>query len=104
MTPVAAWGEGDHRIQMLDIGDGTILELFAGGSDDADAGRYLHLALGCDDVDAAYARALEAGAKIKSEPRTVPLDSKPHPMTLRCAFVFGPSGEELEFFSILEKQ
>ncbi len=102
MVPTAAWGEGDNRIQMLDIGDGTILELFAGGSDDADAGRYLHLAFSCNDVDAAFKRAVAAGAKIKSEPRTVPLDSKPSPMTLHVAFVFGPSGEELEFFKIVK--
>jgi catechol 2,3-dioxygenase-like lactoylglutathione lyase family enzyme len=25
------WGEGDKRIAMLDLGDGSILELFAGG-------------------------------------------------------------------------
>jgi|GEM_PF-273690 4-hydroxyphenylpyruvate dioxygenase and related hemolysins len=103
MTPVATWGEGDCRIQMLDIGDGTILELFAGGGNDADAGRYIHLALKCDDVDAAFARAIAAGARVKSEPRTVPLDSKPSPMTLRCGFVYGLSGEELEFFKVLEK-
>ena len=103
MTPVTTWGEGASRIQMLDIGNGTILEVFAGGSDDADAGRWLHLALCCDDVDAAFKTALGAGARVKSEPRTVPLDSKPAPMTLRCAFVYGPSGEELEFFKILGK-
>lgn len=102
MAPVAGWGEGDGRIQMLDMGDGTILELFAGGSEHAEVGRYIHLAMKCDDVDAAFEAALKAGAKVKSEPRTVPLDAQPKPMTLRVAFVYGPSGEELEFFKVVD--
>ena len=97
-----AWGEGDGRIAMMDFGDGGILELFAGGScrDTVDA-KYIHLALRVDDVDEAYRIALEAGAKPKSAPRVVPLDSKPVKLTLNCGFVFGPSGEEVEFFRVL---
>ncbi len=102
LTPLAGWGEGDGRIQMLDIGDGTIVELFAGGSENAEVGRYIHLAFRCDDVDAAFATAVKAGAKVKLEPFTVPVNSQPKPMTLRVAFVYGPSGEELEFFKIVE--
>jgi glyoxylase I family protein len=102
MAPLAAWGEGDGRIQMLDIGDGAILELFAGGSENADLGRYIHLAFRCDDVDAAFATAVKAGAKVKLEPFTVPVNAQPKPMTLRVAFVYGPSGEELEFFKTVE--
>lgn len=102
MTPLAGWGEGDGRIQMLDIGDSAILELFAGGSEKAEVGRYIHLAFRCDDVDAAFATAVKAGAKVKTEPFTVPVNAQPKPMTLRVAFVFGPSGEELEFFKVVE--
>lgn len=101
MELLNGWGEGDGRIQMLDIGDGTILELFAGGAEHAEVGRYMHLAFKCDDVDAAFATAVKAGAKVKMEPSTVPLNSQPHPMTLRVAFVYGPSGEELEFFKVV---
>jgi len=101
MQQVAAWGEGDGRIVMLDIGDGTILELFAGGAEHAEVGRYMHLALKCDDVDAAFAAAVKAGAKPKMEPTTVPVASQPKPMTLRVAFVYGPSGEEVEFFKVV---
>ena len=54
-----------------------------------------------DDVDAAYETALAAGAKPKSAPVVVPLDSYPVKLTLNCAFVYGPAGEELEFFKIL---
>ncbi len=97
-----SWGEGNGRIAMMDFGDGGILELFAGGNDNetVDA-KYIHLALRVDDVDEAYGIALKAGAKPKSEPRVVPLDSKPVKLTLNCGFVYGPSGEEVEFFRVL---
>ena len=100
-----SWGEGDGRIAMLDFGDGGILELFAGGTADEQANaKYIHFALKVDDVDAAYAKAIEAGAKPKSAPKVVPLDSKPVKLTLNCGFVFGPSGEEVEFFRILKAE
>lgn len=98
-----SWGEGDGKIAMLDLGDGGILELFAGGEDIPQTSpRYIHFAVKVDDVDAAYAAALKAGAKPKSEPKVVPLDSAPVKLTLNCGFVYGPCGEELEFFKILE--
>ena len=100
-----SWGEGDGRIAMMDFGDGGILELFAGGNGDEQANpRYIHFALKVDDVDAAYATALEAGAKPKSAPKVVPLDSKPVKLTLNCGFVYGPDGEEVEFFRILKAE
>ena len=95
------WGEGDGRIAMLDLGDGGILELFAGGAEGANT-NYIHFAMKVDDVDAAYATAIAAGAKPKSEPKVVPLNSAPVKLTLTCGFVYGPSGEELEFFRIVE--
>ena len=100
-----SWGEGDGRVAMMDFGDGGILELFAGGNDNetVDA-KYIHLALRVDDVDEAYGIALKAGAKPKSEPRVVPLDSKPVKLTLNCGFVFGPSGEEVEFFRVVSAE
>lgn len=97
------WGEGDKRIAMLDLGDGGILELFAGGeSITTGNGGYIHFAMKVDDVGMAYETALKAGAKPKSAPRVVPLESAPVKLTLNCGFVFGPSGEELEFFRIVE--
>ncbi len=97
------WGEGNGRIAMLDLGDGGILELFAGGKDvqPANVG-YIHFALKADDVDAAFKRAVEFGAKVKSEPKVVPLDSAPVKLTLNCGFVYGPSGEEIEFFKVVD--
>lgn len=94
------WGEGDGRIAMLDLGDGGILELFAGGAEGPNT-NYIHFAMKVDDVDAAYATAIAAGAKPKSAPKVVPLQSAPVKLTLNCGFVYGPSGEELEFFRIV---
>lgn len=98
-----SWGEGDGRIAMLDLGDGGILELFAGGKT-GDNTNYIHFAMKVNDVDAAYATAIAAGAVPKTAPKIVPLNSAPVKLTLNCAFVYGPSGEELEFFRILEAE
>jgi hypothetical protein len=49
-------------------------------------------------VDEAYRLALKAGAVSVREPAELPLDAHPYKITLRVAFVRGPSGEELEFF------
>ena len=102
MKYYTGWGEGDGRIAMLDLGDGGSLELFAGAQgDEAVNNRYIHFAMKVDDVDAAYEAALKAGAKPKTAPKVVPLNSAPVKLTLNCGFVYGPSGEELEFFRIV---
>lgn len=102
MKPYAAWGEGDKRIQMLTIGDGGIFELFAGGGDEySNNGKWIHLAMEVEDVDAAFDMAVSHGAKPLTYPKTVPLDSVPEKMTINIAFVKGPDGEELEFFKLV---
>ncbi len=101
MTEVATWGEGNDRIQMMDIGDGGIFEIFAGGGNESDNGKWLHYAFKVDDVEAAYNAAIAAGAKSHIAPKVVPLDSKPEKMTLKIAFVLGPDDEQLEFFSVI---
>ena len=99
LKEIVGWGEGDKSVLMFDLGDGGRLELFAGGSDEYQAeGKYMHFAMCCDAVDAAYEIALKAGATPFKEPKTVPLDSYPEKIAIRIAFVLGPSGEQLEFF------
>ncbi len=99
------WGEGSGRIAMLDMGEGGIVELFAGGEKvQPKMSGYLHLALRADDVDAAYKRALEFGAREKSAPKVVALSSSPVKLTLHCGFVYGPSGEEIEFFKVISAE
>jgi len=102
MTKVVEWGEGKNHIAMLDLGDGGRIELFADGGDEfSENGKWVHFAMRVEDVDAAYATALAAGAVSQTPPCEVPLDAQPAPITIRIAFVKGPDGEVLEFFKQL---
>ena len=93
------WGEGDNRAAMLDTGDGSYLEVFAGGSAEPPAGGSLvHFAVRTDDVDGAIERVRQAGMRVTVEPKDVTIPSKPFPLPVRIAFCKGPGGEEIEFF------
>ena len=96
-TEKVRWGDGDGRAIMLDGGDGTCVELFAGGDADLPAAPILHIALCTDDVDAAIARVRAAGAEITVEPKDVDIPSDP-PLPVRIAFCKAPTGETIEFF------
>jgi len=101
MRQIAAWGENEGRAALLDIGDGSHLEIFANGSAEASANeRFVHFAFKTTDPDAAFANAIAAGAKEKMPPTTLAIPSDP-PMPVRIAFVFGPDNEVLEFFQTL---
>ena len=97
LTPYVMWGEGRERIALLDIGDGSKLELFAKGEEGGTDAKWLHLAFGVENVDEAYRTALAAGAVSVTPPTDMPLASSPKRITLRVAFVKGPDGEQLEF-------
>ena len=99
MKEVVSWGEGERRITMLDLGNGDRIELFASGGDEYSAnGKWIHFAMTVEDVDAAYEHALSVGALPMTPPKTVDLDSTPMKISIRIAFVYGPDGEQLEFF------
>ena len=101
MKEVMRWGEGDNLVVMLDIGDGGRLEMFANGSDEFSAnGKWIHFALQTEDVDAAYAAALKIGFTSRMEPTVLPLATSPEPTPVRIAFVYGPDGEQIEFFKL----
>jgi len=101
MRPVASWGEGDKRAALLDIGDGSHVEIFAGGPTQAqERERFVHFAFRTSDPDTAFANAIAAGAKEKMLPKTLDIPADP-PLPVRIAFVFGPDGEVLEFFKEL---
>ena len=98
MEPIAFWGEGDSRAALLDIGDGSHIELFAGGTADAQVNeKFMHFAIRTTDPDTAFANAIAAGAREKMPPTTLDIPADP-PMPVRIAFVYGPDGEVLEFF------
>ncbi len=93
-----AWGEGDGRVALLDLGDGGYLELFAGRTTEEAQGIFWHVALKVDDVDAAYARAMAAGCEDYRTPREALLGDGEVKIAVRLAFVRGFDGELLEFF------
>lgn len=100
-TRAYGWGEGDSRAAMLDTGDGNYVEVFAGGTrmpeGEAPEGALLHFALRTPDADAAFARAVAAGAQAHIAPKDVVLPGDP-PVPVRLAFVRGLDGEIIEFF------
>ena len=96
------------RAAFLDAGDGRFVEVFGPGSivqaegrrrfpnDEPTEGAVLHFCLRVADTDAAFARAIAAGAMGRVEPITRRLDDDPF-VEVRIAFVAGPSGEVIEF-------
>ena len=93
----ASWVGAAGNIALLDIGNGTCIELFGGGDEYIPEGHFFHLAIGTSDVDTAFAAALAAGAKPTREPCDMVLPANP-PLPVRLCFVEGPDGESLEFF------
>ena len=94
-TRIRSWNEG--KAAMLDMGDGTILELFERPDAAGKAGSLLHIALRADDVDAAYEHALASGAGEETKPKDVDLQAESS-YPIRIAFVKGPDGESIELF------
>ena len=93
-----AWGDGDKRAIMLDTGDGSCLEVFAGGSSELKPeGAFIHIALCTDNCDAALDRVKAAGMEVTMEPTDILIQSSP-PTPVRIAFFKGPDGEVVEFF------
>ncbi len=101
MVQTAEFSAGGRRICLLDIGDGSHLELFEplpgttpGG--DADGNVVFHFALATSDIEAALERVREAGMEITVELKTVDLG----PLNVSIAFFKGPGGEVVEFFQV----
>jgi glyoxylase I family protein len=101
-TPAIEWGEAPRRATMLDVGDGNYLELFereaAEQTDGTEReGSALHFALRVESCDAATARAIEFGAIVTMEPKS--LDIKGDiTAPVRISFVRAPDGTVVEFF------
>lgn len=106
LRPYTAWNggaNGEKRIMLMELGEGGMVELFSlGAEEEAVNNRYIHFALHVDDVEAAYERAIAAGAEPVMTPSVKPLASAPVKLTLNCAFVRAPGGEEIEFIRVLD--
>ncbi len=93
--------DGEITIALLDTGNGQYIELFSHGKErsfeDTQSGMYVHLALQVEDSVKAFERAVSCGAKSKMAPKIMELPSEP-PVPVVISFVYGPDGEEIEFF------
>lgn len=96
------------RAAFLDAGDGRYIEIFGPASavqsegrrrrpeEERTEGALLHFCLRVADTEAAFAKALAAGAEERLTPRTSTTRHDPL-VEVRIAFVAGPDGEVIEF-------
>lgn len=101
MAQTAEFSAGGRRICLLDIGDGSHLELFepvpgTTPSGDAEGNVVFHFALATSDIEAGLERVRAAGMEITVELKTVDLG----PLNVSIAFFKGPGGEVVEFFQV----
>ena len=101
MAQTAEFSSGGRRVCMLDIGDGSHLELFepvpgTRPSGDAEGNVVFHFALQTTDIEAGLERVRAAGMKITVELKTVDLGT----LNVSIAFFEGPGGEVVEFFQV----
>jgi glyoxylase I family protein len=103
-TILHTWGR-DRRVYMMDMGDGSCVEVFEEPDKDLPAvGRWMHIALNTEDIQASYRRAIAAGAKPKLEPTFADiLEATPEPVYMWFAYVTGYNGEEIEFIQEADK-
>ncbi|CAN5860551.1 hypothetical protein BH24DEI2_BH24DEI2_17340 [soil metagenome] len=96
MEVVAEFGTPERKIMLLDIGDGSHIELFQptgevpGSEGDAP---YMHFAIATTDTRAALEHVRRAGYEITVEPKTVKLDK----LTVTIAFFKGRTGRSWSF-------
>ena len=80
---IVRWGDEIKTIVMLDVGDGSRIELFSNGSDEYSvSGKWAHFAIKVDDVEEAFNIAVKAGGVPKIYPKVVPLNSIPEKIHL----------------------
>lgn len=102
MPVVAEFGSPERKIFLLDMGDGSHMELFQPKADTPAPGAaapndpIIHFALATTDTKAATEHVRQAGYKITVEPKTVELGA----LTVTLAFFNGPNGESIEFFQV----
>lgn len=98
MREVVSWVTGDGQtIMLLDMGDGSHIELFSPKDDTPTAAAnhpVMHIALATTDARAATEQVRQAGYEVTIEPKEVNLGG----LEVTVAFFLGPSGEVLEFF------
>lgn len=102
MEVVAEFGSPERKIVLLDMGDGSHMELFQPKADTPAPGAaaandpIMHFALATSDTKAATEHVRAAGYEITVEPKTLQLGN----LTVTLAFFNGPDGESIEFFQV----
>lgn len=98
MREVARADRADRTIVLLDIGDGSHLELthLATPSRHKAEAPWRHLALGVDDARGAVEILRASGASVTVEPRDIELGG----LAATIAFFEGPDGESVELFQV----
>lgn len=100
MEVVAEFGSAERKIMLLDVGDGSHMELFAPTAESPAEGTespndpVTHFALAVADTRAATEHVRAAGYEITLEPKDLELGA----LRATIAFFKGPCGEVLEFF------
>ena len=101
MTEVVGFENQGRRAVILDIGDGSHMELFepipgTQPSNDAAGDIVFHFALQTTDIESALERVRAAGMEITVELKTVQMG----PLNITLAFFKGPSGEVVEYIQV----
>lgn len=102
MPIVAEFGSPERKIVLLDMGDGSHMELFQPKAGTPAPGAaapndpIIHFALATTDTKAATEHVRQAGYEITVEPKTVELGA----LTVTLAFFNGPNDESIEFFQV----
>jgi catechol 2,3-dioxygenase-like lactoylglutathione lyase family enzyme len=103
MQLVAEWGPEERRMKLLDVGDGSHIELIAPTASSPTVGSptandpLVHLALATADAAASLDLVRHAGYEVTMEPKAVTLGD----LGATVAFFKGPNGEVIEFFQTL---
>jgi catechol 2,3-dioxygenase-like lactoylglutathione lyase family enzyme len=103
MQVVAEWGPQERRMKLLDVGDGSHLELVAPTATSPAVGSptpndpLVHVALATSDAAASLELVRQAGYEVTMEPKSVMLGD----LAATVAFFQGPNGEVVEFFQTL---
>lgn len=96
---VAEWGtegEEDHAY-ILDLGTGDYLEIF-GSATPYSLGKWQHVAVWTDDMEASCQKALAHGAKECTKPAVSHIPTRSGQIVhIKYGFIEGPGGEVIEF-------
>ncbi len=97
MEAVRSWGTEECPSTMLDIGGGSMMEIFSNGKDASGDAALLHLAFDVESTDKCAQAVEKAGYKITIPPQDITINAD-NPVSARIAFCIGPVGEIIEFF------